>query len=54
MNHDLITMGRVGVDLYPDQTGVALADVTSFSKFLGWYRHQRRRGLRPLRAHGLR
>ena len=35
MNHDLITMGRVGVDLYPDQTGVALADVTSFSKFLG-------------------
>ena len=35
MNHDLITMGRVGVDLYPEQTGVPLADVKSFSKFLG-------------------
>jgi 5-dehydro-2-deoxygluconokinase len=32
---DVITMGRVGVDLYPEQTGVSLADVTSFSKFLG-------------------
>ena len=32
---DVITMGRVGVDLYPEQTGVPLADVTSFSKFLG-------------------
>jgi 5-dehydro-2-deoxygluconokinase len=32
---DLITMGRVGVDLYPEQIGVSLADVTSFGKFLG-------------------
>jgi 5-dehydro-2-deoxygluconokinase len=32
---DLITMGRVGVDIYPNQIGVPLADVTSFSKFLG-------------------
>jgi 5-dehydro-2-deoxygluconokinase len=32
---DLITMGRVGVDIYPQQVGVSLADVTSFSKFLG-------------------
>jgi 5-dehydro-2-deoxygluconokinase len=32
---DLITMGRVGVDIYPNQIGVSLADVTSFSKFLG-------------------
>ncbi len=32
---DVITMGRVGVDLYPEQTGVGLADVTSFGKFLG-------------------
>jgi len=32
---DLITMGRVGVDIYPEQIGVSLADVTSFSKFLG-------------------
>lgn len=35
MNHDLITMGRVGVDLYPEQSGVPLADVRSFAKFLG-------------------
>jgi 5-dehydro-2-deoxygluconokinase len=32
---DLITMGRVGIDLYPEQTGVRLPDVTSFRKFLG-------------------
>jgi 5-dehydro-2-deoxygluconokinase len=32
---DLITTGRVGVDLYPNQIGVPLAEVTSFSKFLG-------------------
>jgi 5-dehydro-2-deoxygluconokinase len=32
---DVITMGRVGVDLYPLQVGVGLADVTSFGKFLG-------------------
>lgn len=28
-------MGRVGVDLYPEQTGVRLAEVRSFAKFLG-------------------
>src|SRR5262245_24968252 len=32
---DLLTMGRVGVDLYPRQTGAGLADVESFGKFLG-------------------
>ncbi|CAL9635938.1 5-dehydro-2-deoxygluconokinase [Streptomyces sp. enrichment culture] len=32
---DVITMGRIGVDLYPLQTGVPLADVESFGKFLG-------------------
>lgn len=32
---DVITMGRVGVDLYPLQTGVGLAEVTTFGKFLG-------------------
>ncbi|MDX6726718.1 MAG: 5-dehydro-2-deoxygluconokinase [Baekduia sp.] len=32
---DLITMGRVGVDLYPEQIGATLADVTSFAKSLG-------------------
>ena len=28
-------MGRVGVDLYPLQTGVGLEDVTTFGKYLG-------------------
>jgi 5-dehydro-2-deoxygluconokinase len=32
---DVLTMGRVGVDLYPEQSGVPLADVRSFAKFLG-------------------
>ncbi len=32
---DLITMGRIGVDIYPEQIGVSLRDVTSFGKFLG-------------------
>jgi 5-dehydro-2-deoxygluconokinase len=31
---DLLTVGRVGVDLYPQQTG-PLKDVTTFAKFLG-------------------
>ncbi|MFF5480016.1 5-dehydro-2-deoxygluconokinase [Streptomyces sp. NPDC012935] len=35
MAYDLITMGRIGVDLYPLQTGVPLPQVTSFGKFLG-------------------
>jgi 5-dehydro-2-deoxygluconokinase len=33
--YDLITIGRVGVDLYPEQTGVALKDVKTFAKSLG-------------------
>jgi 5-dehydro-2-deoxygluconokinase len=33
--YDVLTMGRVGVDLYPLQSGVRLADVTTFAKFLG-------------------
>jgi 5-dehydro-2-deoxygluconokinase len=32
---DLITMGRVSVDLYPEQVGVSLADVQTFAKSLG-------------------
>ncbi|MBB6351830.1 5-dehydro-2-deoxygluconokinase [Nonomuraea muscovyensis] len=32
---DLITIGRCGVDVYPLQTGVGLAHVESFGKFLG-------------------
>jgi 5-dehydro-2-deoxygluconokinase len=33
--YDVITIGRVGIDIYPLQTGVGLEDVTSFGKFLG-------------------
>ncbi len=33
--YDLVTMGRVGVDLYPEQSGVPLADVRTFAKSLG-------------------
>jgi 5-dehydro-2-deoxygluconokinase len=32
---DLITMGRVGVDIYPLQDGVGLEDVETFGKYLG-------------------
>ena len=32
---DVITMGRSGVDLYPEQTGVSLVDVATFVKALG-------------------
>ncbi len=35
MRYDLITMGRVGVDLYPEQIGVPLAEVRTFAKSLG-------------------
>ncbi|MGP4003041.1 5-dehydro-2-deoxygluconokinase [Streptomyces sp. 8N706] len=33
--YDLVTMGRTGVDIYPLQTGVPLAQVETFGKFLG-------------------
>jgi 5-dehydro-2-deoxygluconokinase len=32
---DVVTMGRVGVDLYPLQDGVGLEDVETFGKYLG-------------------
>ena len=32
---EVLTMGRVGVDIYPEQVGVGLEDVTSFGKYLG-------------------
>ncbi|MGP0053217.1 MAG: 5-dehydro-2-deoxygluconokinase [Solirubrobacteraceae bacterium] len=32
---DIITTGRVGVDLYPQQAGLALAEVKTFAKYLG-------------------
>jgi 5-dehydro-2-deoxygluconokinase len=35
VGHDLITIGRVGVDLYPEQIGVPLAEVQTFAKSLG-------------------
>ncbi|MFB6814515.1 5-dehydro-2-deoxygluconokinase [Streptomyces sp. NPDC056347] len=33
--YDVITMGRIGVDLYPLQTGLPLSRVDTFGKFLG-------------------
>lgn len=32
---EVVTFGRIGVDLYPEQIGVSLAEVRSFGKFLG-------------------
>ena len=32
---EALTVGRVGVDLYPEQSGVSLAQVRTFAKFLG-------------------
>lgn len=32
---DVLTMGRIGVDIYPLQSGVGLQDVEAFGKFLG-------------------
>ncbi len=32
---EVLTMGRVGIDIYPHQIGVGLEDVTSFGKYLG-------------------
>jgi 5-dehydro-2-deoxygluconokinase len=35
MTYDVITIGRVGVDLYPLQVGIPLDEVETFGKFLG-------------------
>lgn len=32
---EVVTMGRIGVDLYPLQVGVALEEVETFGKYLG-------------------
>jgi 5-dehydro-2-deoxygluconokinase len=32
---DVLTMGRIGVDIYPLQSGVSLREVESFGKYLG-------------------
>jgi 5-dehydro-2-deoxygluconokinase len=35
VSYDVLTIGRVGVDLYPLQAGLGLEDVETFGKFLG-------------------
>lgn len=35
MTYEIITMGRLGVDLYPLESGVPLGSVTRFGRFLG-------------------
>ncbi|QDP95745.1 5-dehydro-2-deoxygluconokinase [Microlunatus elymi] len=35
VGHEVLTFGRSGVDIYPQQIGVGLEDVTSFGKYLG-------------------
>jgi 5-dehydro-2-deoxygluconokinase len=35
MTFDVIAMGRIGVDVYPLQTGVSLREVSTFGKYLG-------------------
>ncbi|MCP2259363.1 5-dehydro-2-deoxygluconokinase [Streptoalloteichus tenebrarius] len=35
MNLEVLTVGRVGVDLYPEQSGVPLSGVRTFAKSLG-------------------
>jgi 5-dehydro-2-deoxygluconokinase len=35
VSFDVVTIGRVGVDLYPEQVGATLPEVASFSKSLG-------------------
>ncbi|MDQ6739854.1 MAG: 5-dehydro-2-deoxygluconokinase, partial [Actinomycetota bacterium] len=35
MTHELLTIGRISVDIYPNDIGADLEDVTSFGKYLG-------------------
>lgn len=35
MAHDVLTMGRISVDVYPQEIGVGLVDVATFRKYLG-------------------
>jgi 5-dehydro-2-deoxygluconokinase len=35
MSFEIITMGRLGIDLYPLQSGVRLGEVTRFGRYLG-------------------
>ena len=34
---EVLTMGRIGVDLYPTEVGVRLEDVVSFERFVGGF-----------------
>jgi 5-dehydro-2-deoxygluconokinase len=34
-SYEVLTMGRIGVDVYPDQVGVGLDQVAGFGKYLG-------------------
>ena len=33
--YDVLTMGRIGIDLYPLQGGVGLDEVETFKRYLG-------------------
>ena len=46
---EVLTMGRIGVDIYPLQIGTSLRQVESFGKFLGGSAGQRRRRRGPAR-----
>jgi 5-dehydro-2-deoxygluconokinase len=35
VTHELLTIGRISVDIYPNDIGVGLEDVSSFGKYLG-------------------
>ncbi|NUR71701.1 MAG: 5-dehydro-2-deoxygluconokinase [Hamadaea sp.] len=35
VSHDLVTVGRIGIDLYPLRSGVPLSEVDTFARFLG-------------------
>ncbi|MBM6622041.1 5-dehydro-2-deoxygluconokinase [Micrococcaceae bacterium RIT802] len=35
MNHDVLTIGRISVDVYPNDIGIPLSEVNSFGKYLG-------------------
>ena len=47
--YEVLTMGRVGVDVYPDQVGVGLDEVETFHSYVGQsdQRRGRRRQTRP-------
>ncbi len=51
---DVLTMGRVGVDLYPEQSGVPLADSRLLCKVAGRNGHQRAPLVRRATATGRR